>query len=512
METKAMYLNWADTWTDIVETSHQVLQLCEERLNCISPNQQARSRESLEKVREDLQNDLDYVTHKPHFFSTQLALVAVRIISRIASRRDPAEREAARRLANFCGIVFQYRRSSDPDRYENHFRCSLEAFLTASLPELVPQVFAADMIEDVRAWLGKFYDRVPPDLSFLITYETHRSSLDRDETHGLMLRFVEDNRDIASLEASDKYEDVHARWERLYRKSTGESLDKQPPEELLSPEVRERLKAAVRENDPMEVRDILAPLEAGLIEAVRVGLDVTFDIREPRRAIKDRNGKPSADFETARRQLRSNNRQAVANFRGVWQNQQRNHYAKEWYAYALAKPDGSYRQAKTPFEDIRRDGRGDQLTDWNLACCEVLSEDREAGFDILRQSVEAGSYIDVVLEPAIALGLERKEKKFLAENFDWLPQEEAILLGYFYAADTGASTEELEEWLPGVGKIASDRRGFRPPDPAADLRPQNLNRLCFDFIERRMLRGAISWFRQRVSLDQHKFYYLNLQL
>ncbi len=511
-----MNLTWSRSSSDIFETANQVLLLCEARLTVLPPDQQSRSTEVLNNVRQQLGGDLSEIRRKPHMWGTQLANVAVRIAKRMP-KRDPDERAVAKQLANYSGIVFEYRRNFDPAKYEDSFRLSLEVFLRAALPELIPTVIAADILDEVRDWLKSFYDKVPKDLAFLTNdivltyYESHRRELDTDEKHGLMVRFVEDNRDLISLSVSATSEVIRERWEALYRRHIGEPPPP-PDKKLISAEVRGRLKKAVQTNDPMAVRDVLAPLETGLIKAVSGTLDVSFDFREPRREVRDYSRKPTADFETARRQIRQNSRKAVASFSNIWNNQVQNFYAMEWYAYALAKVEDGWRQAKDLFEQMRAADRGDQITDWNVACCEIKLGDRKAAFRMLRGRVESGTHFDDVLEPTIALALEFKDKRFLSQQLDWLPLEEAILLGYLFAADSQTPMEELEEWLPAVEVIASDPRGFDPPDPAEDLSIRDLNDLCFAFIRRRMVRGGISWFRGRVGFGEHKYFYLNWRL
>jgi hypothetical protein len=174
--------------------------------------------------------------------------------------------------------------------------------------------------------------------------------------------------------------------------------------------------------------------------------------------------------------------------------------------------EDSWRQAKEHFVEIRKECRGDQITDWNLACCELKLGNRQAALNILRERVDSGAYIDDVLEGAILLALEFGEKRFLSEQLDWLPCEEAILLGYLFAADSQTPREELEKWLSPIEVIASDARGFEPPHPAEEISPRDLDNLCFEFNRRRMRRGGITWFRRRVSFKDHEYIYLNWRL
>jgi tetratricopeptide (TPR) repeat protein len=486
-------------------------------LGVLTPQEQLKSKEVLERVREQLAApDLTPIRRAPHNWGVQLANVSIRIARRMP-KSDPGEREIARRLANFCGIVFDFRRKSDPTKHEGNFRNSLEMFLRSSLPDLVPTVIAADMMDDIREWLKGFYEKVPRDLAFLMSdtvvnaYEAHRRTLDTPETHGMMVRFVEENRDLISASVSAASEHIRKRWEELYRSHIGEPPPP-PPTGLISTDVRARLKKAAQTNDPLAVRDVLAPLENGLVQAVKKALDASFDLREPSRSVRDYSHKPTAEFEIARRQIRQNNRKAVASFQELWNNQMQNFYAMEWYGYALAKLEGSWRLAKDLFEKVREENHNDETTDWNLACCEIMLGDRKTAFQILHQRVESGTGTGEALEPAIALALEFNEKRFLSQQLDWLPFEEAILLGYLFAADSGAPPHELEAWLSAIEVIASDAQPFEPPDPAERLIPASLNDLCFAFIRRRMLHAGITWFRRRLSFDEHKWFHLNWQL
>jgi hypothetical protein len=433
-------------------------------------------------------------------------------------KRDASGCGVAKRLSNFSGIVFEYRRKADPGKYESLFRSSLEVFLTSVLPEQTPQAIAADIVEEVREWVKGFYDKVPRDLWYPLNdvimnaYEAHRRKLDTTEQHGLMLRFVEDNKELISLQVSDAVDYIRKRWEEIYTTHHG-VLPEGPSPRLISGEVRTKLRKAVLTNDPMMVRDVLAPLEIGLIDAVRKALiEVSFDLRESRRRVTDYSGRPTAEFEAARRMIRRNNPRAVASFSEIWNRRRQDSHAKEWYAYALAKVDKGWRRAKDLLEEIRKAARGDDVTDWNVACCEINLGDRESAFHILRERVESGIQINGVLEAAVLLALEYKDKQFLAKQLDWLPLEEAILLGYLCAADVHAPSDELEAWLSAIEVIASDSKGFIPPDPAERLAPPDLNDLCFAFIQRRMVRGGITWFRRRVSFDEHRHFYLNWQL
>jgi hypothetical protein len=90
--------------------------------------------------------------------------------------------------------------------------------------------------------------------------------------------------------------------------------------------------------------------------------------------------------------------------------------------------DDGWRQAKEHFEEIRKGGQGDQITDWNIACCQIKLEDREGAMQTLFKRVESAAYIDKVLEGAIVLAFEFQQKRFLSQQLDWLPYEEAILL------------------------------------------------------------------------------------
>jgi hypothetical protein len=512
-----MKLNWSKSFGNIIDTANQILALCQARLDVLNSQQQQTSREVMERVRSQLDAEVEAIRRSPHKWGVQLANVAIRVARRM-SKTSPEERAIAVKLANFCGLVFDFKRTEDPARNENNFRDSLEVFVSASLPDMVPVVIAADVLDEVGDFLGGFYNsRVPKDLTFLMNdivvaaYESHRRSLDNPESHGLMIRYVEDNRDLISLPVSESSEYMRERWQTLFRNHVGEPPPP-PNQKLLNAEVRARLKSAVLTNDPMAVRDVLAPLEASLIETVKKALDVSFDFREPRRIVRDYARNPTADFEAARRQIRLNSRQALRSFSDIWKNQPQNYYAMEWYAYAQAKLESSWRQAKDLFEQVREADRGDQITDWNVACCEIKLGDRKTAFHILRERVESGNNIGDVLEPTIDLALEFKEKRFLSQHLDWLPLEEAILLGYLFAADSALPLDELEEWLPAVEVIASDARGFEPPDPAERLSFSDANDLSFAFIRRRMIRGGVTWFRRRVTFDEHKYYYLNWRL
>jgi len=162
-------------------------------------------------------------------------------------RATAEDRAVAKQLANYCGIVFDYRRNTTPGEYENDFRDSLEFYLSAVLPELVSSTFAADVLDESQKWLKGFYERVPKDFGFkmndiiLNAYETQRRKLDTDETRGLMLQFVEDNRDLINLPVSEASDWVRKHWEKIYRDHIGEPPP--PPEsKLLNAELRIRLR------------------------------------------------------------------------------------------------------------------------------------------------------------------------------------------------------------------------------------------------------------------------------
>jgi hypothetical protein len=512
-----MHLSWSETWKDIIEEANQILVLCERFLIVLPPYENHKSAEVLQRVHHQLANDEATIRRGPHFWGTQLANVSIRILRKLPLRKVE-DRDIARQLANFCGIVFNFRRKSSTDGdYENAFRDSLECYLQAVLPDLVPTVIAADILDDIGIWLKQFYERTPKDLRFKVNdiilnaYESERRRQDVEQTHGLMVRFVEDNRDLISLPVSEASEYVRKRWENLYRDQIGEPPS--PPETVITAEVRSRLKEAVAGNDPMAVRDVLAPLEPALIKALRKSLDVTFDLREPTRTVRDYSRQPTADFQAARRQLKSNNKQALTGFLEIWRKQPQNLFAKEWYAYALARFEGSWRQAKVMFEQIRDADKGDEITDWNLACCEIKLGDQRAAFEILQSRVESGTDFDDVLAPAIALALDLKEKRFLARQLDWLPLDEAILLSYVSAADSDSSRDDLEQRLPAIEVIAAEAKPFQPPDPAEAMKPQDLEDLAFAFMRRGgTLRGGITWFRRRVSFQEYRFFYLSWKL
>lgn len=511
-----MDLGWNDSWDDFLQEVKDLLAWCEDGLQLLPPPQRSKSSQVLEKVSQDLQNDLDYIRRAPHNWGTQLANVAIRILK----RRPPTSEQqydAAARVANYCGIVYQFRRGSDPEKYENLFRDSLECFLSARLRSLARQTIAADTMDAVQQWLAKFYEHVPADFEFLLhdrvlwAYEARRRELDSPATVGLMLRFIEDNRDLINLSVLTSNESVRKRWEDLYRHHIGEPPP--PPEKrVLNAEVRAQLRKAVQETDPLVVRDVAAPIEERLRASVRDSIDCSFEFREPHRTVRDYSRKPTGAFEAARRQVRRNSGEAVDGFYQIWRSQPQNSYAKEWYAYALAKLQGNLRQARDLFEDIRKSKLADQVTDWNLACCEAKLGDQKAAFAILKSRVESGKYIDEVLEPAVMLGIEMSDKQFLWRWLDWVPCEEAVLLAYLYAADAGVGADELETRLSTIEAIASDERGFIPPNPAERINEQDLSDLCFRFIERRMVHGGISWFRKRVNLEEHRYFYLNWRL
>ncbi|HEY6242732.1 MAG TPA: NYN domain-containing protein [Pyrinomonadaceae bacterium] len=512
-----MNLNWSKSFGDIVETAHRIVPLCEERLEILTPQQQERSRETLDRIHQQLGGNLDFIRRSPHKWGSQLAFVAIKVARRMVKRTEE-ERTIAAQLANFCGLVFDYLRKDDPTKNENDFRDSLEIFIKASLPQLVITAISADLVDEVKEFLNRFYNnKIPRDLTFLINdtilqeYEARRRTLDTPEQHGLMVRFVEVNRDLISLPVSEASEYVRERWQDLYTKHVGEPPPSPEPK-VVNSEIRANLKKAVLTNDPLAVRDVLAPLETGLIHIVKKALDVSFDVREPRRAIRDYSRNATADFEAARRQVRSNSKQALRKFSDIWKSQTENYVAMEWYAYARAKLENSWRQAKDLFEQVREAHRGDQITDWNIACCEIRLGDRETAFKILSERVESGKNIGDVLEPTIDLALDLKEKRFLSQHLDWVPLEEAILLGYLFAADSKLPSEELEEWLPAVEVIASEPRGFELPDPAERLSFKDATDLRFAFIQRRMVRGGITWFRRRVDFQEHKYFYLNWRL
>lgn len=511
-----MNLNWEKSWIDPIEAVNQVLHLCEKYINVLPQAQEKISADILGQLQRELSNerDLSKIRRSPHMWGTKLANVAVRIIRQL-NKKNSIDTEEVKLLANFCGNVFQYRRNAD-SKFESDFRDSLEIFLRLSLPKLVVYIIAADVIEGIQSWLNEFYDNLPEDFEFLINniilnaYEFKRRELDADDTRGLMMRFVEDNKDVISLKVPDESDLTINRWVKLYEDHIGE-----PPiihtKNSISSEIRAKLKNAVKNNDPLAVRDVLIPLETHLIEAVRSTLDLSFNFREPIKVMRDQSKKIPADFEMARRQIRSNNKKGIESFRKLWQKQLQNLYVKEWYAYSKAKLEDAFRQSKVLFSQIIASGRGDQLTDWNLACCEVKLCDRETAYEILRKRVESKKYIDEVLEPTIALALEFKDKIFLSQHLDWLPLEEAILLGYLFAAESEppASKEELEERLPAIEVIASDMKRFELPSPAEKLSERNLNDLCFSFMQRGMLRGGITWFRRRVTFEEHKYFPFN---
>jgi hypothetical protein len=508
-----MHLNWSESWTrDIIDEATEILALCQARLTSLPYNQRERSAQVLATVQQQLNIDHERIRRGPHIWGTQLSNVAIRIIRR-KSMDDEAERTVARQLANFCGIVYNYRRHRKAEDYENLFRDSLEVFLSATLPDMVSTVIAADTLEQLREWVKQFYERVPKDFSFKINdivlnaYEMQRSKLDTEPTHGLMLKFIEDNRDLISLPVSESSEWKRKRWEELYRNHLGE-----PPQieaGVITSELRARLKHAVDSNDPFAVRDVLAPLETSLTQAVQKILDASFELREPSSVVRDYSRKASADFEAARRQVRSNSKKATGSFEEVWRKQTQNLFAQEWYAYALAKLEGAWLRARDLFGQVRSAGKADQVTDWNLAYCEVKLQDQQSAFDILRHRVESGQNFEDVLEPTLALALQLGEKRFLAEQLDWLPLEEAVVLAYVFAADTGALAEQLEERLSAIAVIASEAKRFDPPHPAETIDNQDLSDLAFGFIRRGMLRGGINWYRRRVGFREHRFFYLN---
>ena len=511
-----MELKWTKPWDEQIKIARDIFAICENRIDVISPGQQQVSRDILQRVKPDLEGNEASIRNSSSNWSVPLANVAIRIAMNL--RKDSMdERKVAKMLANYCGVVYAFKRQQDA-KFERSFRESLQIFLISSLQDLVLKAIAADVIDEIHNWLkGVFDNQIPKDFDYLANdmivraFEARRIELDTPDTRGMMVRFVEENRDLISLPSSALTDQIREGWEKIYRDQVGEPTFKQE-KSVLDSKTRDSLKKAILTTDPMAVRDFLAPLKGGLILKIKNMLDVAFEFNEPNKQVRDYSGAITADFSGARRQIRNGNTDAVGQFCEIWNQQVDNYYAMEWYAYALAKLNQGYRQAHDLFEQIRKADRGDELTDWNLACCEVKLGDRASAFRILRERVESGYDFHRVLEPAIFLAIENQDEPFLAKTLEWIPSEEAILLAYLCAADSRLGNDELEKRLAAIEAIASDSAKFEPPNPAERLGTSELNRLRFSFIRRRMIRGGITWFLRRLDFTDYRYNSINWRL
>ncbi len=513
------FVPWQENYENIVSESADLIILCEKYINELNRHEKEISAKVIERLKNDIKTNSVNI-RSPFGWATMPANVAIRISKKLISKRSSSTYIDLIRLSNFCGVVFNKRRESEPQKYESLFRQSLKDFIGANL-ELSFQnhsIIISDAMDQANSVLKKYYKpNIPRDVALDINdaiyqaFDKKRSQLDNESTKGLMLRFMEDNQDILKLHVSERVSHIKINWVELLSHHLGHERVCQILGNF-SIDFKSKILKAIATNDPFEVRDVIALAEEELKTSVLKILGAEFSLQEPNKKVKDSKGNLNPEFESARRQLRSNNSNAINSFRFLWQTQPRNSYIKEWYAYALCKIEKKWVYSRSLFNEIIQSNLGDAITDWNFACCDIYLNNRNEAFKSLRQGLVKYPDNSSLIEPAIKIAIENNDKSFLAEYLDWIPNANCVFLAFLYAADTGVAKSDLIDRLSTLDAISSDDCVLNLPDPAEILSNSDLNRVCFEFVQKRIFKGGITWFQQRISYKQHRFNAINYRL